>query len=530
MRTAIDRLSTGIENEVNILDFDGYKSSNRFVCPECGEYVFPAVGKKNSFKHYKGSGLDCDRRVDSIGELSFYERVGLPIYLIKENDQFSLGIGFYALGSSFLETVKNESLIVSIETKNNYYIAPDKYRIDFTFYENDVTIKRLNFIPYYNENYSIKILSDNNNLVSQIQAKWSDYADGFLSLGAIFSYSETKGKKFRKNDTITTNTEYYLLTFSNSWHVVSNVEKQYLGSFIIGQKMCYIYNIIIKPSNEKEFQYLENYFWSGFKLKLLYNKPDIVQLWPPAIKTVDTNCTIPLKSKNNIFCKVNSNAESPKVYKYLGSNYYEIIISKDTNGCNFIKVPLFASLLPLSIDRKYLANSQFFSTNTHFQTNNNVKLMINNVDLLNNTDIETTYESSDKHLNIESNINIQTIQVLSDKSVLKNTSTPANTAIVEIVDSSTQIWIYSKDYLKFYLKYIKNNLVEVIDLPANINLQKIKRELSSNSIDIPMKYKNLNIKVKKYPAISKLIKTFVINGKIPEGVLNILIDGGLLNE
>ena len=45
-----------------------------------------------------------------------------------------------------------------------------------------------------------------------------------------------------------------------------------------------------------------------------------------------------------------------------------------------------------------------------------------------------------------------------------------------------------------------------------------------------MKYKNLNIKVKKYPAISKLIKTFVINGKIPEGVLNILIDGGLLNE
>ena len=54
MQTAIDRLSVGKEKEINIIDFDGYRATNPFVCPECGEYVFPAVGKKNSFKHPKG--------------------------------------------------------------------------------------------------------------------------------------------------------------------------------------------------------------------------------------------------------------------------------------------------------------------------------------------------------------------------------------------------------------------------------------------------------------------------------------------
>lgn len=46
MRIAIDRLIIGKEEEIDIKDYDGNKKENRFVCPECGEYVFPAVGKK----------------------------------------------------------------------------------------------------------------------------------------------------------------------------------------------------------------------------------------------------------------------------------------------------------------------------------------------------------------------------------------------------------------------------------------------------------------------------------------------------
>ena len=529
MQTAIDRLSAGKEKEISIMDFDGYRSSFRFVCPECGEYVFPAVGKKNSFKHPKGKGLECDRRVDGQASLTYFERVGLPIYLLNENNKFSLGIGFYALGSEGLKKAQKDNLRVVIGCKTNNSLTNDQYLIDFTFYEDDITIKQLSFIPYYEDNYSVIISDTKSEAIQIICNKWSDYADGFSRLGAIFSYSENKGKKFRKNDTITTSTEYYLLEFDNFIQVPQGIEKQFINLFNVGRKICHVNKIKISPSNEIEFRSLEEYFWSNYKLKLLYLKPQLIQVWPPAIKVDDINYTVPLKSKNNIVCKVSSNADTPKVYRYMGKQCNEISILKDDNRCNYIQLTVDKSLLPISIDRKYLANSQMFTTDIYFDTNNEIKIIVNDLDLLQLENANLVNQHIESVLTLSSNIKLEIIQILHNNVVIKNSSRTDCINPFKLNDNVNYLYLYSQNIRKSFFQYVKP-IKDSTHLKSNINSKVIMKNLSSPCIDLPIKYKNIKIKLKKHPQINKLIKSYIIEDRIPRGVLKVLVEGGFQNE
>lgn len=527
MRTAIDRLAIGVEKEIDIHDFDGYRTYTRFVCPECGEYV--SVRERKGFWHRPGSGLECERRVDGTANLTFYERVGLPIYLLTENGKFSLGIGFYALGSSLLEKAQNDNLSVTIESESNDDPQKDKYLIDFTFYENDLTIKPINFIPNYGQNYSIKISNDKSYFAQAINTKWSYYADGFSNSGAVFTYSEFRGKKIRNNDTITTNTEYFLITFDRLFETTEGLEHKYVDSFKVGQRTCYINKIQIQPSNEKEFHTLENYFWKYFKLKLLYNKPNLVQMWPPAIKTDDTNYTIPLKSQNNIFIKINSSLDIPKVYKYLERQYNEMHIVEDHNNCRYVELTTDKGIAPLSIDRKYLANAQMFCTDILFDTTNTLKVDINDTDIFSTDSIELVNLWLKEHISLNNNIKVDMIQILNDNYILKESFNTSGTHVIELDSESTSLGIYYQNLGRFLYEYYKPQVKPKFSY-VSLDFGKILKELDTPCMDIPTKYKNINIKVKQIPKINKLIKSFLIDGKIPVGVLKVLVDGGLFNE
>ncbi|WP_312070463.1 competence protein CoiA family protein [Anaerotignum propionicum] len=533
MDKAIDRRVSGIENEINIKDFIGYHKSGSLFCPDCGEEVFPKRGNKNihHFSHYKKTpvSIECENRAKKGIGTSFYERVGLPIYLINEDNKFSLGIGFYALGSSLLEKAQNDNLSVAIESESNYDPQKDKYLIDFTFYENDVTIKPINFIPNYGRNYSIKIPNDKSYVAQAINTKWSDYADGFSHSGAVFTYSEFRGKKIRNNDTITTNTEYFLVTFDRFFQIPEGIEKKYVNSFKVGQRTCHINKIQIKPSNEKAFHKHENYFWENFKLKLLYNKPNLVQMWPPAIKTDDTNYTIPLKSQNNSFIKVNSSLDIPKVYKYLERQYNEMHIVEDHNHCRYVKLPTYKGITPLSIDRKYLANAQMFCTDILFDTTNTLKVDINNTDIFSTDSIERIDLWLKEHISLNNNIKVDMIQVLNDNSILKESFNTSGTHVIELDSESTSVGLYYQKLGRFLCNYHKPKNKWV--LPHVVfDFKRILRELDTPCIDVPTKYKNINSKVKEIPQINKLIRSFLIDGKIPVGILKVLVDGGLFNE
>lgn len=531
MRTAIDRMSIGKEKEVDILAYDGIKKNDRFVCPECGEYVFTATGKRNSFKHRKGEGLECDRRVDGTSKLTFYERVGLPIYLIKETNTYSLNIGFYALGSKIIEIANGENISVIINNDNQYNYYCDKYLIDSTsFYENDITIKQINFIPENQKNYKIELSNKYSIINHYINNKWSDYADGFSKIGAVFSYSENKGKKIRKNDTITTDTSYYVLLFNKYQENLNGLEYKEITYFKVGSNNCFIYKIKINTVDEKEFGIIENYFWVNFKLKLLYNKPELVQIWPPAFKVDDVNHTIPLKSRDSIFVKLNSDADIPVVYRYFNTECYKLDKINNHDKCKYIKVNnIDCNLLPLSIDRKYLANAQFFTSNNIYVVKNNIKLEINDLDLFNFENEKEINKNMKNKFNIKSNIVLSVLQISNNYKFLKNTCIANDCNEISLDKDLKYLYIYTNDMNYYFFKHIRIINTENHNI-ENININLIIKLINTPCIDIPFKYRKLYVILKGNPYLNKILKKYIVDNKIPIGVLKLLINGGFLNE
>lgn len=126
MRYAIDRISVGIETEVEADDFnDQYYipgRRTRFYCPECGEIVFfraKGGNHPNQFYHQEKneSTPECDKRVDGRSELSLNQRGGLPLYLTGIlSGTFQLSIGFPALGTEMLHKAAEASYSVEISS------------------------------------------------------------------------------------------------------------------------------------------------------------------------------------------------------------------------------------------------------------------------------------------------------------------------------------------------------------------------------------------------------------------------------
>ena len=237
MKYAIDRYSIGTEVEVNADDFnDQYYIPNhkqRFFCPECNEIVFFRAkgGKKpNQFFHQKRTDRtpECDRRVDGRSNLSISQRVGLPIFITQiSSGNFQLSIGFPALGIKILENAAKLKCILNISSQDKHRTI----KIDQTnFLSDNTTLIPVDFIPLHGMNYSISISSGTQ--IFDLQRKWSDYADGFELNGAIFSYSETGGKKIRRGDSISTN-RYYYAVIKNDFLFHPQIIQTEIGKLVI---------------------------------------------------------------------------------------------------------------------------------------------------------------------------------------------------------------------------------------------------------------------------------------------------------
>ena len=535
MDRAIDRRSSGIEKEIHISDFQGWDKSNLF-CPECGELVFPKLGDKNihHFSHKKKTeiSIECDKRAKENSSKTFYEKTGLPIYLINESNQFSLHIGFYPLDKSTLDLAQKNNLKVIVSSVSSSGSISDQHLIDYTFYEDDLTLRPLNHLSFGNNNYKIGFSDCNSSVLRKITKKWSDYSDGFSNYGAIFFYSEKRGKKIRKDDTITTNKEYYLMTFYSQFKTVDGMLSTYCGVFNIGNTKAYIYKIEIAPSCDNDFRQLESYFWNRYKLRLLYSKPEIVQLWPPAIKSDDLNYTLNLKSKTSIFCKVNSSFEVPMVYRYIDEKYIDVGIHNDEYKNKYVKLPLYNDLTPISVDRKYLANAQMITANRYIYTSNKPSIMINDMQLLENNSINV-YEKlflETNTVNIGSNLNLQVVQVLENCACLKSIIADDIYKSVDIDPLVLYLLVYLDHIDEFALMYQKYKTTVINNDIENLDILLIKKGLISECIDISLKYKSIHIKLKNYPQIKKIVKPFLMEGKIPINVLNALVRGGLFDE
>jgi len=258
VRFAVDRYKIGIETEVNADEFDGQMyipaRRTRFYCPECGEIVyFRAKGgaHPNQFYHQEKTDQapECDKRVDDRSELSLKERVGLPLYITRNGFSYELSIGFPALGKDMLSKASEAQYTVEI----SYGTFSQRISVDHTnFIEDEMTLIPINFLPDWGKNYVIT--TNGIRAVYGIQRKWSDYADGFDRSGAIFSYSETGGKKIRRGDCISTHRQYNLLT-QNRIPDYSEILRSEEGKVSIGSSNFTLYKIEIQVSSDESSRY-----------------------------------------------------------------------------------------------------------------------------------------------------------------------------------------------------------------------------------------------------------------------------------
>lgn len=358
MKYAIDRFVNdreGKEIEVSASDIyeqyrGGYipRKHDRFFCPECQEKVFwrcRGGQQPDVFYHQKKTDFspECDKRVDGNSDLHIYERTGLPIYIThKYGDVYNLNIAFPALGEQRLQQAYNNKLTVSINGKLTVPVTPAQ------FYADEITPIPIDFIPYYGKNYTIEISGVG---AYAIQKKWSDYADGFSSEGAIFSIHNNFGKKIKRGDSITIEKEYYLIA-KDFRPFYQEIRTRKIGRIHLNNSDygVYIFSINVSVENSR-FNSINSYFYSRFKVWLLEKAATVLPLWPPII---DHGDQLVFSNKTTVYCDVESGNSTPKVFTYSGKDVRQIPVDEDYHNNKTVKLGVY-SFEPtvVSVDRKY---------------------------------------------------------------------------------------------------------------------------------------------------------------------------------
>lgn len=359
MQYAIDRFITGSEKEVSAADFDDQyyipRKSERFFCPECGlqvSWVTSTANRSSFFRHptRTETSPECDKRVDGRSELYLYERVGLPVFLTHSSgNSFLLSISFPAVGSKMLAHGAAQTARVIIRGNGNSRTLLINTN---NFYPDRATLVPVNFLPSDNGVFKIEVSPG-----SAYSRKWSNYAEGFTSAGAIFSYDESGGKKVHRDDSIYPGRQYYVVARQFSCPF-NEIQYNAVGTLKLQNSNYQVYCMTVNVSlqNERRYSQISDFFRYRFGVGLLDTAPEIIPLWPPVI---EQDVLIPAKD-SRIFCAITSGNDDPSVYLYVGNQVLNIPVQKDRSGEKHIFVKASSIDTVLSVDRKYVGREIVF--------------------------------------------------------------------------------------------------------------------------------------------------------------------------
>lgn len=359
MKYAVDRYMLGHEQEVAAESFlrlpyiPGRK--NRFFCPECGETVFFRAKDRGEFYHQtriEGITPECDKRVDGRSGLSLYERTGLSMYIVPDiGKRYRLGISFPPLGKQTLDAAayqKAEIRITAHGQECRFRVSPA------FFFADQSTLLPIDFHPLAEGNYSIEI--QNAGGIAGIRQKWTDYADGFGTGGAIFHYSVEGGKKIRRGDSISPGKQYYLVTEQPYSPPYPEIQAERIGFIRLKSIELVVCKLTINVSTKDATRYslVNSHLKAKFGVWLLETAPELTTLWPPTVLQQDAQIpSVPTTRK--LYCSVSSGNDTPSAYFYLGNSVFQLNVIEDS-----IILPFDGLEIAASVDRKYVGREVFY--------------------------------------------------------------------------------------------------------------------------------------------------------------------------
>ena len=376
MKTALDNYALGKQQEVSA---DSYsyiiRDQNRFICPECFESVTMVDGKLSRFfKHHKksASSIECERRVESSANQSISKRVGLPLFLRKDNKKYVLCMGFRPLPESLIQLCSKEKVYVEISSKNRPKFQ--KYYINnLNFDSSNITYKEIEFLEPNN-----LVVKFSNQLISkQLCSYWSDYIEtSIINRGALFLNGNNGGKIVRVGDCVSAYKSYLWVRpkYSHSFYY-GNYSESYkfkkVGDLVVDKMEYEVYEgqFEVHSSDSKRFENVARYLQTHLKVFLLDSESSVSPLWPPCIRTeIGFH---PLK-QNDLYLSVSSNNEYPKIYVYNNNSPTPNCILPKKSGNSFIG-KVYASSVDkiVNVDRKVISNGKYIKAKQIVNDNKN---------------------------------------------------------------------------------------------------------------------------------------------------------------
>lgn len=267
----------GEKRVIHANEYKPYIHRGHLKCPRCGEVVTFIDARKmvKHFKHYHGTRREdcenyCKSMYDGISQTP-YEHKGLPLYLIKQMDAWSLNVGLYGISEAAIYQAARNNLTVKVLSDDTLV---GERRVD-----------AIGFAP--NEMHHIKIndcskvyrlMFESSMVPDEIEEKWGRDVNGIGDNGAIFEYSPNGGKKVTSASGLQTKRDYYLLTDRIlDKHRYKSVEATPMGSIRFSNADRFaIYKFTIQAIQKDSIE-----FCSKYGMTLTHKPPELIPLWPP---------------------------------------------------------------------------------------------------------------------------------------------------------------------------------------------------------------------------------------------------------
>lgn len=488
-----------------------------FQCPECGEYVtFVRRDKyKSFFRHKKEEEEKCNFRIKNEVKISLEERIGLRIYLKKENGKFQIYIGFRMIEEELMKKLEREKAVLCVQDGNNSYVQYDISRE--RFYVNQKTKLKVNSIQNI---YKLEVR--NTAYSKELKEIWGEKVSGFKDVN-FFKIKNEIGEKLVENDDILIDKEYYMVA-TKKIVISEDIHTECIGCLeedrVIKYREYRVYKIKISPKNRESYETIAKIFRKRFKLKLVENSDDIDNIWPPTIEIDEEEMFLPnLKG----FCfKINSNYD-----EVLLSEFTDNKIKHERIKTNSIIYKELHKKVGLSVDNIFRVKKIYRELNRkNIIIQNNIKVFSNENETIKLGVVDRL--PSNKSIVIESN---RQIGICHEKvnGEIKRYEVKKSSVTIGNIRYGESLFSDDINYGNFKIEFRKNVVPKILMSNKYKELALLKGEKIKTSIEI----RKILEKIPKQSMFYELLRKYVLIGKIPRKLseeLSRLNKKGIFNE